>query len=316
LSLELVFIDIPAKIVNFGSLRADVAHNMVLQFIVNGLITGILYSLVAIGFALVYNTTKLFHIAAAAIYVFPAFVFYWLTNAVGLQALVSSIIAIALTMGLSLGTDLCVYRPLERRKASGNVIMIASIGVMTIIINVLSILLGNDTKVITTEPQKLFSLGGILITTPQMWQLVLGGTILVVFLVILGRSSWGLQLRAISSVSSLYETLGYDSARTRSWLFLLSGAFLGVCSCLTVYDVGMDLNMGMSILINAMVAMIVGGIGRFGTCVIGGVSLGILQSVTVYYFSASWQNAVSFVLLMILLFLRPQGIAGYKQRIV
>lgn len=289
---------------------------MVLQFIVNGLITGILYSLAAIGFALVYNTTKLFHIAASAIYVFPAFVFYWLTTALGLQALVSSIIAIALTMGLSLGIDLCVYRPLEKRKASGNVIMIASIGVMTIIINVLSILFGNDTKVIATEPQKLFSLGDILITTPQIWQLVIGGTILVLFLVILGRSNWGLQLRAISSVSSLYETLGYDSARTRSWIFLLSGAFLGVGSCLTVYDVGMDLNMGMSILINAMVAMIVGGIGRFGTCVIGGVSLGILQSVTVYYLSASWQNAVSFVLLMILLFLRPQGIAGYKQRIV
>ena len=72
----------------------------------------------------------------------------------------------------------------------------------------------------------------------------------------------------------------------------------------------------MSILINAMVAMILGGVGKFSTCILGGLSLGLLQSLTVYHFASNWQNAVTFLVLLILLFLRPQGIAGYKQRTV
>ena len=289
---------------------------MIGQFIVNGFITGVLYSLLAIGFALVYNTTKLFHIAAAAIYVFAAYMFYWFAVTFGLPVFVGAIIAIVLTMGLSLLTDLSVYRPLKKRKASNNVAMIASIGMMTVIVNLLAMFFGNETKVIDNTIHRSFSIGNIIITTPQMWQLVVGSIVIVVFLVFIGLTQWGIRFRALSADSVLYETMGYDTSRTRTLVFLMSGAFIAIGSCLTVYDIGLDPHMGMNVLINAMVAMIIGGVGRFGTCVLGGITLGILQALTVYQFSSNWQNAVTFVLLLILLFLRPQGIAGYKQRTV
>ena len=289
---------------------------MIGQFIVNGFITGVLYSILAIGFALVYNTTKLFHIVAAAIYVFAAFMFYWFAVTFGLPVFVGAIIAIVLTMGLSLLTDLSVYRPLKKRKASNNVAMIASIGMMTVIVNLLAMFFGNETKVIDNTIHRSFSIGNIIITTPQMWQLVVGSIVIVVFLVFIGLTQWGIRFRALSADSVLYETMGYDTSRTRTLVFLMSGAFIAIGSCLTVYDIGLDPHMGMNVLINAMVAMIIGGVGRFGTCVLGGLMLGILQSLTVYQFSSNWQNAVTFVLLLVLLFLRPQGIAGYKQRTV
>lgn len=289
---------------------------MIGQFIVNGFITGILYSLLAIGFALVYNTTKLFHIVAAAIYVFAAFMFYLFAVPLGLPIIAAALIAILLTMGLSLLTDVSVYRPLKQRKASNNVAMIASIGMMTVIINLLAMFFGNETKVIDNTIHKTFVIGNLIITTPQMWQLVAGASVIVLFLLFIGLTSWGVRFRALSADSVLYETLGYDTSKTRSLVFLMSGAFIAIASCLTVYDIGMDPHMGMNVLINAMVAMIIGGVGRFGTCVLGGITLGVLQALTVYQFSSNWQNAVTFVLLLILLFLRPQGIAGYKQRTV
>ena len=289
---------------------------MIGQFIVNGFITGILYSLLAIGFALVYNTTKLFHIVAAAIYVFAAFMFYWFAVTFGLPVFVGAIVAITLTMGLSLMTDVAVYRPLKKRKASNNVAMIASIGMMTVIVNLLAMFFGNETKVIDNTIHRSFNLGNIIITTPQMWQLVVGCIVIAIFLVFIGLSQWGIRFRALSANSVLYETLGYDTSHTRTFVFLMSGAFIAIGSCLTVYDIGLDPHMGMNVLINAMVAMIIGGVGRFSTCVIGGITLGILQALTVYQFSSNWQNAVTFVLLLILLFIRPQGIAGYKQRTV
>jgi branched-chain amino acid transport system permease protein len=289
---------------------------MLTQFLINGIITGILYSLLAIGFALVYNTTKLFHIVAAAIYVFAAYMFYLFAVTFGMPVLVAAIVAVVLTMGLSLLTDVSVYRPLKNRKASNNVAMIASIGMMTVIVNLIAMCFGNETKVIDNTIHRSFTLGSVIITSPQMWQLVAGGLVIAAFLVFIGMSSWGIRFRALSADSVLFETLGYNTANTRTFVFLMSGAFIALASCLTVYDIGLDPNMGMNVLINAMVAMIIGGVGRFGTCVLGGVTLGVLQALTVFQFSSNWQNAVTFVLLLILLFIRPQGIAGYKQRTV
>lgn len=286
------------------------------QFVINGLITGVLYTLLAIGFALVYNTTRVFHIAAAGIYVFAAYMFWLFSARLGLSFFLASVMAVVLTMGLSLATEVTVYRPLKRRKASLNVAMIASIGLMTVIVNLVAMFFGNETKVIDNTIHPSFNIGNIIITTPQLWQLVVGSIVIAVFLVFIGRTQWGIRFRALSADSVLYETMGYDTSRTRTLVFLMSGAFIAIASCLTVYDIGLDPHMGMNVLINAMVAMIIGGVGRFGTCVIGGITLGILQALTVYQFSSNWQNAVTFVLLLVLLFLRPQGIAGYKQRTV
>ena len=289
---------------------------MIWQFIINGMITGILYSLLAIGFALVYNATKIFHIAAAGIYVFAAYMFWFFVTKVGLPILVASIVAIVLTMVLSLLSELLVYRPLKNKNASLNVAMVASIGAMTVIVNTIALCFGNEIKIIENSILQSLTFGEIIITTPQKYQALVGIVVLIIFLVILQRTNWGLRLRALSVDEALFETLGYDTKTTRMVVFLASGAFIAIASCLTVYDVGLDPNMGMSILINAIVAMIIGGVGKFSTCILGGLTLGVLQSLTVYQFASNWQNAVTFFVLLILLFLRPQGIAGYKQRTV
>lgn len=289
---------------------------MIWQFIINGLITGILYSLLAIGFALVYNTTRIFHIAAAGIYVFAAYMFWFFVASVGLPVFAGALVAIVLAMVLSLLSELLVYRPLKNKKASLNVAMIASIGAMTVMINTIAMCFGNETKVVENAILQPLTFGDIIITTPQKYQALVGLIVLIGFIVILHRTNWGLRLQALSADETLFETLGYDTKATRVMAFLASGAFIAIASCLTVYDIGLDPHMGMNVLINAMVAMIIGGVGRFSTCVLGGITLGILQALTVYQFSSNWQNAVTFLLLLVLLFLRPQGIAGYKQRTV
>lgn len=285
-----------------------------LQFLANGLITGILYSLIAIGFALVYNTTRIFHMAMAGIYVFAAYMFWYFVVEIGLSIISAVIISIVLTMLLSLMSELCVYRPLKNKKASLNVVMIASIGLMMIILNTLILVFGSETKVIDNKILKTFIIWGIKITTPQMYQSIIGIVSLWIFFFILNKSNWGLRLKALSADEKLFEALGYNTDTTRMVVFLASGAFIAITSCLTVYDVGLEPNMGMNVLIYAFVSMIIGGVGKFETCIIGGLALGLLQSITVCFFSPNWQNAITFITLLVFLFLRPQGILGYKQR--
>lgn len=289
---------------------------MIWQFLINGLVTGLLYSLLAIGFALVYNTTHIFHIAAAGIYVFAAYMFWWLSVKLGLPIIVAAALAIILTMGLSLLSEVGVYRPLRKKHSSLNAIMIASIGLMTVIVNFIAMIFGNESKAIQSSVLKVYQIGSISITTPQLHQAVVAVVSILLFLVLLDRTKLGLMVRALSSDETLFEALGYDKQRTFSLVFLISGLFIGLASCLTAFEVGFDSNMGMSVLINAMVAMIIGGKGRFWTCVAGGLVLGLLQSVTSFWLASNWQNAVTFALLLGFLFLRPMGIAGNRLRSV
>ncbi len=287
---------------------------MLLQFIANGLITGILYSLSALGFALVYNTTRIFHIAAAAIYVAAAYIFYFSFHSLILPVWLAGIVSLILTAGLSVLCELFVYRPLYKKKSSLNVVMISSIGIMIVLVNVIALLFGNGTKVLDNSVRRVFAYGDIIITTSQVWQLGIGIVAIMAFLIFLRFSRFGLKTRALSNDDALFEVMGFNVTTTRLLVFALSGIFLALGSCLTAYDIGMDPHVGMPILINAMVAMIIGGIGRFEACVIGGISLGILQALVVYQFSSNWQNAITFLILIIFLFLRPQGIMGYKKR--
>lgn len=286
---------------------------MFLQFVINGLITGVLYSLLAIGFALVYNTTHIFHIAAAGVYVFAAYVFWWFAQVMGIVP--AGILAVLITGLLSLFIDLSVYRPLQKKGSSLNSILVASIGIMTILVNLLAIFFGNESKLFSSDITT-FEFGKVFLTATQVVQFACGVFVLVLFLFFIKKTSVGLRLLALNSDSELFVAIGFNEGRTRNFVFILSGIFIGLSSVLNVYDVGMDPNMGMTILINALVAMIIGGIGRLDMCIAGGILLGLLQSLVIYQFSSTWQTAITFLVLLVLLFFRPQGINGFKQRTV
>ena len=289
---------------------------MMWQFVINGLITGILYSLLAIGFALVYNTTKVFHLAAAGLYVVAAYAFYSFVSLLNFTLIWGALFAIITTMGISLLIEILVYRPLSNKKNSSNFSLIAAVGILTILVNLVAILFGNAPKVVENSLKTTYSLNNIILTQPQIWQAFIGLSFIFAFLTFLYKTSWGKRFRAISDDEILYKTLGYNVSVTRCMAFLLSGAFVALSSCLNVYEVGMDPNMGLNILINALAAMIIGGIGRFDACILGGITLGILQSLVLLCFPSSWQNGVTFFALILFLFVKPQGFVGYKQRTI
>ena len=179
------------------------------QFLINGLITGILYSLLAIGFALVYNTTRIFHIAAVGIHIFAAYMCWFFVIQVGVPVFATSLIAIVLTILLSLLSEVLVYCPLNDKKPHSLYPLIASISAMTFI------------------------------NTPQMHKTVTGIIVLAVFLVILRWANWGLRLQALSADETLFETLGYNTKHIRIAVSLTNGIFIAIANCLTVYNVSL-----------------------------------------------------------------------------
>jgi len=230
--------------------------------------------------------------------------------------LAAFLIAVFLTMLLSVIIELFVYRPLDRKKSSLNVILISSIGVMIVVVNVVAMLYGNETKILTSDISQSVTFANIILTHTQLWQFFGSLALIGIFLVFLKYSKFGIQTRAMRDDAELYTVFGMDVYQMRLMLFALSAFFAAVGGGLVAYDVGMDPYVGMPMLLNAVVALIIGGVGRFEAPILGGFIIGILQSMVVWAFSSRWQDAVTFTLLILFLLFRPQGILGEKERLV
>ena len=292
-----------------------------LQTIVNGLAQGIPFALMALGFALVYNTTKVFHIAVVGVWSFATYMYYWFSVEKHLSVFVSVAIAVVICMALSILIDLVVYRPLYRKKATASVLMIASIGVLTIIDSIVLLVFGNN----VLTPRHLDGLGPMIgsidIQADQLRRFVIGLPIILVFLAFLRLSGWGSRFRAISTDEILFASLGYNPMRVRNMAFVLSGGFAALSSCLLVcgnlsvrsYTEGLDY------FVLSLAAMVIGGTNRYEGCLMGGLFVGLVQEFSKVIWKdddVSWLNLIVFGLAAMLLLLKRQGLVGYKQRSV
>ena len=289
---------------------------MLSQFLINGLITGSVYALLALGFAIVYNTTKIFHIAYAALYVLAPYVFLTFYSTWGFPLIISFTISIGITLLVSLFIEYFIYKPLSEKKSSNEVILISSLGVMIVVVNFIGMIYGNETKVILLEISNSLHFGNVIITYNQILQI--GVTIFFIFLffIYLKFSKFGKRTRALRDDVELFSVMGYNAYKMRAELFMLSGIFVAIGANLVALDVGMDPYVGMPMVVNAIVALIIGGVGRFEAPVLGGFLIGILQALTVWVFSARWQDVIIFIVLILFLVFRPQGILGEKNRAV
>jgi len=287
---------------------------MLLQLFLNGIIYGSIIAIVALGFALVYNTTRIFHIAYAVLYTFAPYNFFTFHTNHGLNVGFAALLAIVSTILLSMIIELTVYKPLQRKKSSLNQVLISSIGVMIIITNLLALFYGNETKMINPGISGSLLFGNILITNNQVIQVTVSLFLIILFFLFLKYSKFGLITRALRDDENLSKVFAINIPGLRLFVFGLSGLFAAIGGLLVAYDVGIDPYVGMPMLLNAFVALIIGGTGKFYTPVIGAFVIGILQSLSIWQFSSNWSQVITFILLIGFLIFRPQGLAGELQR--
>ena len=289
---------------------------MITQFLLNGIITGLLYAVLAIAFGLVYNTTKIFHIAFAGVLVATPFIFYTFAVQWSLPFILALLICLTVTGMLNIGIEHFIYKKLEDKKVNHNNILVASIGVFIVITNILAMTYGNETKTFQSDVRPSIQVGTLIITYMQVLQGIISSVLILSFLWILRTTDLGIKIKALSNNLNLFEVLGHSAARFRMILFFMSGVLAAIISLLISHDVGFDPYFGMSLLLNALVAMIIGGFGSFKGSALGGIVLGLIQSLSIYFFESRWETAISFLLLILILILRPQGMYGEKQRLI
>jgi branched-chain amino acid transport system permease protein len=284
------------------------------QIILNGLVSGFAAALLALAFQSVYLPTRVFFLGLAGIYSLAPYLAYeiFLRGGGWFLAVAISILA---SIGLALLLEWGNHARLSRHGASEGAHLIASLGTYIILVQVVSLVWGNEGKTLGVVVGSVKRLGSLAVTGAQWTTLGVAILLLLIFGIFLMHSDLGLRLRALADNSVQFALLGYNVDHHRLLAFGLAGFFAAASALVTALDVGFDPFTGLHSVLLAVVAVMIGGQGSFRGPVLGALLLGLLRAQVVWHWSARWQEAVTFVILALILLLRPQGLLGRKPRL-
>ncbi len=286
-----------------------------MQILLNAIVSGSEYALVAIGFALVYQATRFFDFAFAGVLAIGGYGTVFATQSLGLGpfyavcfGVLSSVIAGALY-------QVFVYRYMRRSGASSATMLLASLGLMIASVNTIALMYGDRPRVLPfVSSSDSISIGSGLISPLRL-------SILAVSLVTAGASCvwfhktrWGALTRAVSEDSELAGIMGVPIENVIFKTALFGSAIAGLVAALVVLDTGATPTMGFSLLLPGVVAAIVGGIWRLEGAFLGGVLVGIVEQYSGWFLGTAWQEPVLFAVLIIFFIVRPQGIIGVQSK--
>jgi len=280
------------------------------QLALNGIIVGLQYALVAIGFSMIYSITRVLHIAQGAAYVLAAYSFYEVSQRLGLGVFLGIVAAIVSVGLFGVLMQEGVYRAIGTgREHNLFAVWAASFGVVVIVDNLISLAFGDAP--VTTLPALAtsVSLGGQLVVT---WAGILGvgltvGVVLGLY-VVLKRTRIGVLLRALASSEDLFE-LTYGDARKYRLLAFVGGSVLVVPAALVIGSVlGVAPSDGINVGVILIAVTIVGGIGNLAGAALSGLALGLIENLAQLKLGIGWDPVITYSLIAVLMIVRPNGL--------
>ena len=296
------------------------------QELVNGITTGALYSLVALGFSMVYGVLKLLNFAHGDLYMIGAyvgfFVIQWFGGAANVGIPVPLLLAIMFLLaagvsgGLGVAIERFAYRPL--RNAPRIAPLITAIGISFFLENAVLLLFGTQYRIYNTPEFISLSsgirIGSVTIDTVQIMVVVLGVALMAGLQLLVNRTKWGKQVRAVAADREAAEMLGINVNFTISMTFFLGSALAGVAGVMGGLLFNQVTNtIGFIVGLKAFTAAVVGGIGSLPGAMLGGLLIGLAESFTIGYISSTYSNLLVFALLIIVMLVRPSGLLGQAQ---
>jgi branched-chain amino acid transport system permease protein len=284
------------------------------QIFINGIILGLSISLLALAYLTVFLPTRIFHVALGGVYVIVPYV-AWTLGRAGLPITVAIALSIITGILVSLSCELLNHSWLEKRSATSGAHFISSLGIYIFLVQFVVLTWGNETQYLRQSTGESLRFATISVSPSQLIVFIVSSVVLVGFCCWLKFSDLGLQFRAMADNSKEFGLQGHSTSKLRFLAFGLSGFIGAIAALLIAYDVGFDSRSGLSSLLMAVVAVIIGGQQSFIGAVLGGVVLGLVKSGTVWFLSAQWQEASTFLVLVLILLVRPSGLLGHSVRV-
>jgi branched-chain amino acid transport system permease protein len=289
----------------------------ILQQIINGVMLGSSYSLIAIGYTLVFGVLNLVHLAHGEVFMVGAFVGLQvvlltgggLPEAIAAAALSSAIVGVLIY--------LLAIKPIRTRKGHFLAPMISTIGAGIVLQEFATRMFGSEQTGFPAHMDgRIWHLGDVILTSSQLVIFALSIGLMLALHLFVTFTRVGMAMRATAENVVISQTLGIKSERIIILTFAIASALAGIAGVL----VGMSFNsispyMGVDMGIKGLAAMLLGGLGSIYGAMVGGLVIGIVEVVSVAYLASSYRDAFAFLVIIVVLLLRPQGIFGVTNHV-
>ncbi|MCX4309832.1 MAG: branched-chain amino acid ABC transporter permease [Desulfovibrio sp.] len=292
-----------------------------IQQLINGLAVGGIYALVALGYTMVYGVLKLINFAHGDLFTIGAYLGLTLlvsSNLAGLLTPVGAAIAVFIMVSLFVALigwilERAAYRPL--RNANRLSAVVSALGASIFFENAIMLIYGARVYVYPEFMRPDFSIPLLGINVPFMRLLIIAASVIlmVCLWLFIQRTRMGASIRAVAIDQAASRLMGINVDRVISLVFLIGPGLGGAAGLMVgIYYGQIDFTMGWTYGLKAFTAAILGGIGNIPGAMLGGFLLGVTEALAAGYIAMAWKDAVAFLVLIIILIIRPTGILGER----
>ena len=280
-----------------------------LQLVLNGIIAGSIYALFAVGLTMVYGVFRFINFAHGELIALGAYLALRFTQTLfSLPIYYAVLPALVLTIAIGLAQERYVYRPL--RHGNRISLLIASIGLSYLLRNAIRIIWGSDLMTYGLKPTRGLAFVGLSITGTQISMMAAAVLFLGGLYFLFTRTMLGKSLRAVADNMELAAIMGINMKRVSLAVWSLASVFAGVGGILLALDTSLEPLMGLTNMIKAFAAMLLGGAGNVWGALLGGLFIGIAENVGVAFVSPGYKDFISFAIIILVLLFRPKGLFG------
>jgi branched-chain amino acid transport system permease protein len=329
---------------DFGALFGN--FNNFLDFTVGGLVFGAIYALIALGYTMVYGVLQLINFAHSEVFMYGTFAVAWtfvLLHGTGDASwslgkalpilLVALVAAMLMSAAIALVLERFAYRPLINKNAPKLIALISAIGASFALAEAMGLRdrfagwLHLDDNLadyvspdkardvysnpVSIQPHGLFNIGGYTVTDVDLVVIVAALAMMYALDTFVRRTKFGRGIRAVAQDPESAALMGVNATRVVQVTFLVGGLMAGAAATLYMMKIGSTRqNAGFILGVKAFTAAVMGGIGNLRGALLGGLLLGVMENWGSAVFGSEWKDVVAFVLLVLILLVRPSGLLG------
>jgi len=283
-----------------------------LQVLVNGLVQGAVYALLAISLTVVFSILRVPHFGLGGIFVWGAFTAYYAV-ASGLPFWLAVVAAVAVCAGGGVVIERLAFRRLLA--AGEDAMFVSAIGVLIILENGALLLFGSETRSIEVPDALSFVVrlgGGVFIPAMRALMFVVTVVAFAALVLFVKTTRVGKAMRAVAQDRTAARQLGVPIDTVAAWTFALGSGLAGLAGALVGAAFTFNFEMGSPLILKAFVVVVLGGLGSVAGAILGGFVLGVVDSVTLTYVTSQFKQLVGFSVLILVLVVRPAGLFGQR----
>lgn len=285
---------------------------MFLQQLVNGITIGSMYALVAIGYSMIFSVLELINFSNGSVYMLGGYVTLMLYLKLKGNFLLAFCLSLLIVGFVGYSIDRFALRPLRKKKSTRMASLMSTFGVGIVIDNLIQLLFGSETK---SFPNILdfgrFEIGGAVISWTQIIILLICGILMCVLSLIVYKTKVGRAMRSTAENVDAARLMGVDVKRVISMTFVVSAVMATIAGALvSMYYQTVDLNMSAQVGMKTFAAAVLGGVGVLPGAMVGGLLIGILETLGASYISSGYRDAFAFIIMILVLLVKPTGLFG------